>query len=86
MGGKRRRGPRAEPKTGCQEKKVKVEVVPNSICQKSVGKVNSQYLRQILVNFAPATFSYPHRIFLDKVRPDNVLPLVFFFTHLTKLE
>ena len=51
----------------------------------SVGKVSSHYLELILVNFSPATFSYAHRIFLDKVRPDNVM-LIVFFTHLTKLE
>ena len=54
------------------------EVVLNSICWKSVGKVSSQYLELILVNFSPATFSCAHRIFIDKVRPDNVLLLVFY--------
>ena len=38
----------------------------------------SQYLELISVNFSPATFFYAHRIFLDKVRPDNVLLLVFY--------
>ena len=32
MGGKRRRAPSAEPKTGRQEKKVKEDVVLNSEC------------------------------------------------------
>ena len=79
MGGKRRRAPRAEPKTGCQEK-VKEEVVLNSECWKSVGKVRNQYRKQILENFSPATFFYAHCIFLDKVRPDNFLLLVFLHT------
>ena len=66
MGGKRRRAPRAEPKTGCYEKKVKEEVVLNSKCQKSVGNVRSQYLTLILVNFSPATFPYAQSVFLDR--------------------
>ena len=84
MGGKRRKAPRAEPKTSRKEKKIKEEVVLNSECWKSVGKVSSQYLKLILVNFSLATFSYVHRIFLDKVRPDNFC--CSFFTHLFKLE
>ena len=63
-------------KTGRREKKVKDDVVLNS----NVKSQLARYLKLILVNFSPATFSYAHRIFLDKVRPDNFLLLVFLHT------
>ena len=72
MGGKRKRAPRAEPKTGCQRRGSSKQYMLE------VSWQGSQYLKLISVNFSPATFFYAHRIFLDKVRPDNVLLLVFY--------
>ena len=79
MDGKRRRAPKAEPKLVVRRKSLKKRgYSKQSMLEVSwQGKCSGQYLKLILVNFSPATFSYAHRIFLDKVRPDNVLLLAF---------